>query len=500
MSVFDPLDEHNRSLQANVFPSDWKNPTPEGTYNLVVIGGGPAGLVCAAGAAGLGGKVALIEKSSLGGDCLNTGCVPSKALLRAARAAHQARGAGTFLGTEQETVSIDFPSVMERVRQLRAQISPVDSATRYRDELGVDVYLGEGRFTSRNTIATNGQELTFARAVIATGTHPVDLPIPGLHEGGVLNNETVFSLTELPARLAVIGAGPIGCELAQAFARFGSRVTLLEATDRILPREDPEATAIVAESLTRDGIDIRCQVEITEVANRNGEQILRVSGQEVSVDRILVGAGRAPNVDGMGLEEAGVEFSRNGVITNDFLQTTNKRVYAAGDVTLEDKFTHSADSSARLVLQNALFFGRKRISALTIPRCTYTDPEVAHIGLTPEQAEKQGLELQSFTQEFKHLDRAILDGETEGFVRIHVRRGTPRILGATVVGAHAGELAGELSLAITNGIGLHRIASTLHCYPTHAGAIRQVADAYQRTRLTPLVASLFRKFLAWQRR
>ena len=500
MSVFDPLDEHNLSLQSNVFPGDWKNPTPEGTYNLVVIGGGPAGLVCAAGAAGLGGKVALIEKSSLGGDCLNTGCVPSKALLRAAHAAHQARGTGTFLGVGQETVPIDFPAVMERMRQLRARISPVDSATRYRDELGVDVYLGEGRFTSRNTIATNGQELTFARAVVATGTHPVDLPIPGLHESGALNNETVFSLTELPSRLAVIGAGPIGCELAQAFARFGSRVTLLEATDRILPREDPEAASIVEESLTRDGIDIRCQVEITEVVNRNDEQVLLVSGQEIAVDRILVGAGRAPNVNGMGLEKAGVEFSRDGVITNDFLQTTNKRIYAAGDVTLEDKFTHSADSSARLVLQNALFFGRKRISALTIPRCTYTDPEVAQIGLTPEQAGKQDLDLQSFTQDFKHVDRAILDGETEGFVRIHVRRGTSRILGATVVGTHAGELAGELSLAITNGIGLHQIASTLHCYPTYAGAIRQAADAYQRTRLTPFIAGLFRKLLAWQRR
>jgi pyruvate/2-oxoglutarate dehydrogenase complex dihydrolipoamide dehydrogenase (E3) component len=504
MSFFDPPDEYNETLKSHVFPADWTNPVPDGKYNLVVIGGGTAGLICASGAAGLGGKVALIERSALGGDCLNVGCVPSKALIRTARAAHEARTAGERFGVRTGEVKVDFPAVMERMRRLRAGISPADSARRYSEELGVDVYLGEGRFTSPDTVEVDGRELRFARAVIATGARAARIPIPGLWESGALSNESVFSLTELPKRLAVIGAGPIGCELAQAFARFGTEVTLLDNVKPILNREDPEAAAIVESALEADGVTIKYEHEITRVEERGQDKVIFLdkggAQEELVVDEILVGVGRAPNVDGLGLDEAGVEFSKHGVVTNDCLQTSNKRIFAAGDISLKFKFTHTADASARIVLQNALFYGRKKLSALTIPWCTYTDPEIGHVGLSPREAEQQGIEIETFTQELAHVDRAILDGETEGFVKVHVKKGTPEIVGATVVAAHAGDLIGELSLAMTNGIGLNKIASTIHCYPTQAEAIKRVGDAYNRTRLTPFVAKLFKKLLAWQRR
>ncbi len=504
MNFFDPLDDHNRTLKSNVFPDNWTNPVPGGKYNLVVIGGGTAGLICASGAAGLGAKVALIERSGLGGDCLNVGCVPSKALIRAARAAHEVRTAAERFGVHTGEVDVDFPAVMKRMRRLRAGISPADSARRYSEELGVDVFLGEGRFTSSNTIEVDGRELNFARAVIATGARAAKIPIPGLWESGALSNESVFSLTELPKRLAVIGAGPIGCELAQSFARFGSKVTLLDNVKPILNREDPDAAAIVEKALVADGIALKYEYEIARVEERGNETVLLLEkdgrSEELVVDQILVGVGRAPNVDGLGLEEAGVEFTKHGVVTNDRLQTSNKRVFAAGDISLKYKFTHTADASARIVLQNALFYGRKKLSALTIPWCTYTDPEIGHVGLYPQEAEEQGIAIETFTQDLSHVDRAILDGETEGFVKVHVKKGTPEIVGATVVAAHAGDLIGELSLAMTNGLGLNKIASTIHCYPTQAEAIKRVGDAYNRTRLTPFVAGLFKKLLAWQRR
>lgn len=503
MSVFLPADSHNQELKENVFPDDWKNPSPNGKYNLVVVGGGTAGLICASGAAGLGGKVALIERQALGGDCLNVGCVPSKALIRAARAAHEARTGGERFGIHAGEVTIDFPAIMERMRRLRAGISPVDSAKRYSEELGVDVFLGSGIFTSPDTIEVDGQELSFTRAVIATGARAARIPIPGLWENGALSNETVFSLTELPKRLAVIGAGPIGCEMAQTFARFGSKVTLIDTVRPILNREDPDAATIVEHALEQDGVSIRYGSLEKVEGSADGKTLHLIadgSAQQIVVDEILVGVGRTPNVDGLGLEEAGVDFSAAGVSTDDSLRTSNKRIFAAGDVSIDYKFTHTADASARIVLQNALFYGRKKMSALTIPWCTYTDPEIGHVGLTLQQIRERGIAFDTFQQDLDHVDRAILDGETEGFVKVHVAKGKPTILGATVVAAHAGDLLGELSLALTNGLGLDKIASTIHCYPTQVEAIKRVGDAYNRTRLTPTVAGLFRKLLKWQRR
>ena len=498
-----PWDDHNRRLHAHVAPADWKNPTPAGRYNLVVIGGGTAGLVTAAGAAGLGAKVALIERHLLGGDCLNVGCVPSKALIRAARAVAEARNRGRFGVKITGEVTVDFPAVMERMRRLRADLSPHDSAARFR-ELGVDVFLGAGKFTGRDTIEVGGQPLRFARAAIATGARAAAPPIAGLEGVPYLTNETLFSLTALPRRLLVVGAGPIGCEMAQAFARFGSQVTLVESAAGILPREDRDAATILRAALERDGVPILCDgkdLKVERAPEGGVRWRLGAGGRDVTdvADRLLVAVGRAPNVEGLGLEAAGVAFDNKGVSVNDRLQTTNPRIFACGDVCSRFQFTHAADFMARIVIQNALFYGRKKASALVIPWATYTSPEVAHVGLTTADAKTQQIEIDTFTQPLAKVDRAILDGEDEGFVRIHVRRGSDHILGATIVAAHAGDLIGELSLAMTKDIGLGSIAAAIHPYPTQAEAIRKAGDLYNRTRLTPFVKRLFARWLAWQR-
>jgi pyruvate/2-oxoglutarate dehydrogenase complex dihydrolipoamide dehydrogenase (E3) component len=497
-----PLDAHNRALLARVHPPEWRNPTPAGRYNLVVVGAGTAGLVCAVGAAGLGAKVAIVERDFLGGDCLNFGCVPSKALIRSARAVAEARSAGA-LGVEAQSVRADFSATMERMRRLRAELAPNDSAERLRD-LGVDVFIGEGRFTAPDKVEVDGQSLTFRRAVIATGARAAMLPIAGLKEAGCLTNETIFSLTELPHRLAVIGAGPIGCELAQVMRRFGSAVTLLEVESQILIREDRDAAGRIERALRRDGLTITTAARILWVEKRGVEKVLRVevggAQEEISVDEILLGVGRAPTVDGFGLEAAGVEYDRTaGIKVDDYLRTTNPRIYAAGDCASALKFTHLSDAHARIVLRNALFFGRARTSALTIPWCTYTDPEIAHVGLYEGEARERGIKVTTYVQEMAEVDRAVLDGETEGFLKVHVKAGTDQILGATLVARHAGELISELTTAIVAGVGLGKIAEVIHPYPTQAEVIRKIANQYNRTRLTPFAAKMFRRWFAWTR-
>src|SRR5215472_9824017 len=499
-----PMDEHDGRLVANVHPADWVSPEPPARYNLVVIGAGTAGLVTAAGAAGLGARVALVERELLGGDCLNVGCVPSKALIRAARAAAQVRDAAQFGIHVPPGVRVDFAGVMERMRRLRAGISAHDSAARFRG-LGVDVYLGQGAFTGPNTVEVAGQTLRFRRAVIATGARADRPAIPGLTEAGFLTNETVFSLTELPPRLAVIGAGPIGCELSQAFARFGSRVHLLGNHPQILPREDRDAAEQVAKALRRDGVELTLSCQISRVEKRGHEKVVQVAcgeGQrEIVVDALLVGAGRVPNVEGLDLDAAGVRYERKeGVWVNDRLQTTNPTIFAAGDICSRFKFTHAADAMARIVIQNALFKGRARASALKMPWCTYTDPEVAHVGLYEHDAHDRGLEVDTYSREFKDVDRAVLDGEQDGFVKFHVKKGRDEILGATIVARHAGEMISEISVAMAARIGLGKLASVIHPYPTQAEALRQCGDAYNRTRLTPTVKKWMGRWLAWQRR
>ena len=498
-----PWDAYNQALIANVHPPGWVNPTPAPRYNLVVLGAGTAGLVTAAGAAGLGAKVALVERDLMGGDCLNVGCVPSKALIRAARALADVRGAAAFGVRLPGEATADFSAVMERMRRLRAGLSPIDSAARFRG-LGVDVFLGAGAFTARDTLAVGGATLRFKKAVIATGARAAAPPITGLAEAGYLTNETVFSLTALPPRLAVIGGGPIGCELAQAFARFGAQVTLIEVGAQLLGREDPEAAALVRAALVRDGVRLLMGGGIRRVERIADVRIVHVdTGEDVEpieVDAILVGTGRKPNVEGLGLEAAGVAYDAiSGVRVDGRLRTSNPRVYAAGDVCTAQKFTHHSDFQARLVIQNALFLGRAQASGLVIPRCTYTDPEVASVGMDARLASARGLLVTTFALPLAEVDRAVLDGETEGFVKIHVRAGSDQIVGATIVARHAGEMLPELTMALTRGIGLGRLARVIHTYPTQAEAIRKLGDAYNRTRLTPRVKRLFEAWLRWTR-
>ncbi|MDB5334648.1 MAG: pyridine nucleotide-disulfide oxidoreductase dimerization region [Planctomycetaceae bacterium] len=498
-----PLDEFNRQLLSQVHPSDWVNPQPSGRYNLVVIGAGTAGLVTAAGAAGLGARVALIERDLMGGDCLNVGCVPSKALLRASRCVAEMRRGNEFGVHLDSPPQVDFAALMARLRRLRAGLSAHDSAARFQS-LGVDVYLGEGRFTAPDAIQVGDRTLNFRRAVIATGARATRPSVPGLDDVGYLTNETVFNLTELPRRLAVIGAGPIGCELAQAFARLGSQVWLIDKYDQILPKEDPDSARIVAAAFRQDGVQMVSKATVETVFRNGPDKVLQCRvgdhAEEIRVDAILVGVGRSPNVEGLNLEGVGVAFDlRKGVQVNDSLRTTNPRIYAAGDVCSTHKFTHAADFQARIVIQNALFYGRGRASALTIPRCTYTSPEISAVGLDEHSAREQGIAINTFMQPLDKVDRAILDGEEQGFVKVHVRQGTDQILGATIVAAHAGDLISEISVAMAGKVGLKRLASVIHPYPTQADAIRKLGDAYNRTRLTPFVKRLFERWLKWTR-
>lgn len=498
-----PDTPENRALAANVHPSGWINPEPSGRYNLVVIGGGTAGLISAAGAAGVGAKVALIERHLMGGDCLNVGCVPSKGVLRASRALYDAKNGAGFGVRGGEGIHFDFGTAMERMRRLRSDISHHDSAQRFRDELGVDVFIGQGRFVSHDCVEVDDRRLYFKKAAVCTGARAAAPPIPGLAEAGCLTNETIFSLTELPPRLAVIGAGPIGCELSQAFARFGSRVTVIELASQILGREDGDAAEILQNVFVREGVELQLGANIIRVESRGSDKILQLerAGQsfEVIVDEILVGAGRAPNIEGVELEKAGIIYDKTGVKVSDTLQTSNPNVYAAGDICSSYKFTHTADAMARILIANALFMGRQKTSALTIPWCTYTDPEIAHVGMYEADARGKGFEVTTLTVPLSDIDRAVLDGETEGFARVHLRKGTDRVLGATIVARHAGEMINEFSLAITNGLGISAIGKTIHPYPTQAEVIKRLADAYNRTRLTPFVKNLLGGWLKWKR-
>ena len=507
-----PSDEYNRQLVANVHPPDWVNPEPTGRYNIVVIGAGTAGLITAVVAASLGAKVALIEKHLMGGDCLNVGCVPSKGMIRAARAWADLRRAKEFGLDIPAGVTYDFGAVMARMRKLRAQISHNDSAHRYA-KLGVDIYIGSGRFLGPETIQVEGpagnRVLTFVKAAVCTGARAAVPTTPGLQEVGYLTNETVFSLTELPQRLAVIGAGPIGCELAQSFARFGSQVYLVEAAHGIMPNEDRDAADIVEQQMVRDGVKLLCcgkqlQVEKTE----NGKRLTVGShGQQydVTVDEILVGVGRAPNVEGVGLEAAGVDYDKNGVKVNARLQTTNPKIFAAGDVCSQYKFTHAADAMAQIVIQNALFphpfgLGYASVNSLIMPWCTFTEPEVAHVGMYEHNAKEKGIEVETYTYKLDEVDRAILDGENEGFARVHIEKGTDKILGASIVAAHAGDMISEFSVAMKAGAGAKTIAATIHPYPTQAEVNKKVVNLWRKAHFTQRTKDLLIKLFTWMRR
>jgi pyruvate/2-oxoglutarate dehydrogenase complex dihydrolipoamide dehydrogenase (E3) component len=493
-----PEDQFNLELLAQVHPREYVNPIPDGKYNLVVIGGGTAGLVTAVGAAGLGAKVALIERHLLGGDCLNVGCVPSKALIRAARAAHEVKRASEF-GLKVPSYEVDFAAVMERVRELRARIAPVDGVQSLKEKK-VDVYIGEGKFLDGSTIEVGDRKLSFARAVIASGARAVIPKIPGIEEIEPLTNENLFWLTELPRRLAVVGSGPIGAEMAQAFARLGSQVTIYDINSRFMHHEDPDASDVVKKSLERDGVRFRLGVQNMKLSTSDSNKVVScdIAGKSLEdyFDHILIGVGRAPNVEGMNLDKVGVEYDREGVHVNDMLRTTNAKIFACGDVASKYKFTHAADALARIVIGNALFFSNAKASDLNIPWATYTDPEIAHVGVYETSEDAKGFSTIKF--ELQHQDRAILDGADEGFIKItHDKRGN--IKGATIVSEHAGELIGEIVVAMNGDVNLSKIASSIHPYPTQSEMIKKCGDLYRRTLLTPSVAKLLERILKWRR-
>ena len=492
-----PFDEHNQKLQSNVHPPQWTNPDPKSDYHLVVIGAGTAGLVSAAGAAGLGARVALIERELMGGDCLNVGCVPSKGVIGAARVAATVRDAAPFGVNVPEGAAVDFAKMMERMRQKRADISPADSAKRFAD-LGIDVFFGQGSFVDDETISVTTESgavtnLKFKKAVIAAGARAAAVPIKGLDSINYLNNENLFSLTELPKRFGIVGSGPIGSEMAQSFARFGSEVFLFERSDHILSREDADAAAVVQDQFVKDGVNLVLDAVDMELAPSGDQISVKVvqKGQpkEVIVDELLIAVGRAPNIDGLNLEKVNVNYHKKGVEVNDNLQTSNPKIYAAGDICSKYQFTHAADFQARIVIQNALFavgpFGKKKASDLIIPWATYTSPEIAHVGMYPEDAKKAGVSIDTYVQQLEHVDRAILEGTDEGFVKIHTKKGTDKIVGATIVAENAGDMISEIAVAMKNKIGLSGIGSTIHPYPTQAEAIRKLGDQYNKTKLTP---------------
>ena len=507
-----PNDEFNQQLVANVHPANWTNPEPTGRYNIVVVGAGTAGLITAVVAASLGAKVALIEKHLMGGDCLNVGCVPSKAVIRAARAWADLRRAPEFGLHIPTGVTYDFGAVMARMRKLRSRISLNDSAQRYTN-LGVDVYIGNGRFLGTDRVQVEGPAgnriLTFAKAAVCTGAKAAIPALPGLQGVDFLTNESVFSLTQLPERLGVIGAGPIGCELAQAFARFGSRVALIETTHGILPNEDRDAAGMIEQQMLRDGVTLLCcgkelRVEKTEEGKR---LIVESHGQQhdVIVDEILLAVGRTPNVERIGLEAAGVEYDRHGIVVSRRLQTTNPKIFAAGDVCSRYKFTHAADAMAQIVIQNALFphplgIGYASVESLNMPWCTFTQPEIAHVGMYERDAKEKGLEIETYTYQLDEVDRAILDGEEEGFVRVHIQKGTDKILGATIVASHAGDLISEFSVVMKVGAGAKTIAGTIHPYPTQAEANKKVVNLWRKAHFTTGTKNVLTKLFEWMRR
>ena len=450
----------------------------------MILGGGTTGLVAAHAAAALGVKVALVERHLLGGNCLNIGCVPSKALIRTSRLYAEMRDAEHFGAQSPADIRIDFAAVMKRMRDIRARLSRTSSVHELA-AVGVHVFFGDAHFISSNALQLNGETLRFRKALIATGAQP-DIPsIDGLVEAGYFTNANVFDLTKLPRRLLVIGGGPLGCEMAQAFSRFGARTTIVQNWPLFLPREERDAAQLLSDAFAREGIEVRLNTEVVSVRVENDEKLVHLLSDDyhstIAVDAILTGTGRVPSVDGLGLEAAGVNFDRDhGVHVNDFLRTSNRHIYAAGDVCLEQKFNDTADATARMAVHNALRLGRQRLSNLTVPWCTYTDPEVAHVGLYVRQARERDIPVKTYTVLMQDVDRAVADSEEVGFVKIHVREGSDRILGATIVARHAGEMIGEITLAMVAGVGLRTLSRVMHPYPTQAQAITLAADACRR--------------------
>ncbi len=498
-----PCEAHDGAIDAQNRPPDWTNPTPTGRYHLVAIGGGTAGLVCATGAAALGAKVALVETHRPPADGIHAGCIPGKlALLRSSRAAFELTQAAALGFAGSIAGDWDFAAVMERVRNLRAQISHRDSPERLRS-LGIDVYFGDARFTTGKTLDVAGQTLEFRRAVICTGTRPIEPRIAGLPDTGYLTNETVFSLNELPRRLFIIGAGSIGCELAQAFRRLGSDVHLIDNQQRLLPKEDEGVQHLIASQFAREGIHLHLGWSVMQAQRLDSAKSLLIGRgdqrQELIGDEILVAAGRRPNIESLELAAVGVESAGHGVSVNNYLQTTHPRIYAAGEVCHMQCHGQTDDAMARIAIRNALFLGRRRYSRLVIPRTTFTDPEVAHAGLTAAEAAQRGIAIDTYRVEMTEVDRAVVDGRTEGFVAIHTLRGQREVIGGTIVAPYAGVMIGELTMIVQQKQSLATLGRTVHAAPTFSEAFAHIARDVEHRRRIPPVRRLLETWLSWQR-
>lgn len=464
-------------------------------YDLIAIGGGTAGLVTAAGAAFLGAKPALIERAALGGDCLWTGCVPSKALIASARMAHTMRNAAE-LGLTGVAPVIAFSEIMERMRKARGVVAHHDDPERFR-EMGVSVEFGSARFLDRRTVEVEGVgKMRSKRIVIATGAIAALPPIPGLMEMGCLTNENVFDQNVLPERVAILGGGPIGLEFAQVFCRLGAKVTVVEMLPRILPAEDADVSETLTEILRAEGVTVETKTKIVE-AKRGADgskQLVSADGRTFTVDEVLVAVGRRPCTGSLELDKAGVSTDRAAVEVDASLRTSNSGIWAAGDVTGGLQFTHVAEYMAKTVLRNALFPFSSKVDYSVMPWVTYTDPEVGHVGMGQAEAEARGAS--TFVYPFADLDRAITDGQTTGFVKISADK-KGRILGATVVAHGAGDLLQPIVLAMKHGLKLSDIANTIFPYPTMAEGVKRTADAFQRTRLEGTGGKILKKVVSW---
>lgn len=495
----DPRQEIARNLR----PADWQNPEPAGRYDLAVIGAGPAGLLAARFAAAQGARVALIEAAAIGGDSTNIGCVPSKTIIRSGRLCSDVRQARHF-GVEVPEAGPCSVSALERVRKVQARISRADSAACLTDE-GIDLFFGAARFADHRSLRIGDKTIRFVRAIVATGGTLRPPDVPGLAEIGYVTVETLFNRDSLPRKMMMIGGGPLGCEMAQALARLGVDIVLVQSAPKFLPREERDAAQLLSEALARDGIEVH--LNTTAVSARQtaqGKEVALSTGGDpfaITVDEVMIGVGRMPRIADLDLDVAGIAADpETGIRVDDFMRTTNRRVFAAGDVCGKYMFTHVAEAGARLAVHNALFFGRRRFSRLTIPWCTFTDPEIAHVGLYADQAISKGIAIKTYTILMHEVDRALTDGEETGFVKIHVRQGSDRILGATVVARHAGEMLNEITLAMEHGIGLCALSRVIHAYPTQSAAIKAAADACVADRQVPRLRQMSSRWMSVLRR
>jgi pyruvate/2-oxoglutarate dehydrogenase complex dihydrolipoamide dehydrogenase (E3) component len=459
----------------------------DGIYNLVVIGAGSAGLVTAAGSVALGARAALIERHKMGGDCLNFGCVPSKALISSARLLDRMRHADRW-GIKAAEPAFDFKEVFAQMRAARAELAPLDSQERF-ESLGVDVFREEATFLSPRELLVGDRRLRARNFVIATGSRAAIPPAVGASRVPYFTNETIFDeLREKPESLLVLGGGPIGCELGQMFGRLGVRVTIVQRGCRLLTKEDSVVSEFVRVALEAEGLRVLTRFDVEEAKETANGVTLRSADQSISGRVLLIAAGRRPNVENLNLQKAKVALTERGVTVDEYLETSQSGIYAIGDVLGQLRFTHVADYHARIAIRNTVApfsFLRQKVDYSVVPWCTYLDPEVATVGLTENQAKERGIDYELIEQEMKAVDRAVLERTDSGFARVLVKPGSDKILGATIVGEHAGELIQEFVLAMKHGLGLKQIASTIYAYPTFASLVLKSAEKFNKKLLTP---------------